>query len=75
MIQGFTEERAWFATDREMVLGAVVFDRKNKDWAYVILERAEDSKFRLVAGRVSLKSQEHATAELKTALEKRARPR
>jgi len=70
--QVIAEERAWFASDSEKILGAVVFDRSDKDWAYVILERAEDGRFRWVEGNVSIDSLSNATEELKKAMEARA---
>lgn len=67
----FVKERAWFATDGEKSLGAVIYDQIDKDWGYVIMERAEDNRFRWVAGNVSIDSEEEATAQLKKALEER----
>jgi hypothetical protein len=66
------EEKAWFATDGEKSLGTVIFDRNDNDWAYVIMERADDKRFRYVEGNSSIANQQKATDELLRAMEARS---
>jgi hypothetical protein len=66
-----TEERAWFATDGEKILGAVIFDGNDDDWAYVVLERADDNEFRCTEANSCFESQAVATQKLRESLVKR----
>jgi hypothetical protein len=65
-----SEERAWFATSREGVIGTVIYDIGGKSWAYVVLVREEDGRFQWADGDFG-RSQEHAISQLKDAMGRR----
>ena len=65
----FTQETAWFRNSARTVLGSVVYDRTDKDWAYVILGNAGDG-FRWTEGDSSLASENEAIESLLRAMEK-----
>lgn len=61
------EEREWYADDEENVLGAVILDRIDNNWSYVVLGRDEVARFSGISQSVS-----HRTAdEARTALHKK----
>ncbi|MBI3465622.1 MAG: hypothetical protein HY000_21600 [Planctomycetes bacterium] len=66
------EERAWFATGSEGVIGTVINDagRTTKTWVYAVFVRQKDGRFEWVDGGVR-HSKEHAIAQLKDAMERR----
>lgn len=63
-------EKTWFAdTDRNMI-GAILFDRSDKDWNYVILALHEDGAYRWIAGDSCIDKQAQAEARLVTSMRK-----
>lgn len=64
------EERAWFATSSERVIGVVINDAARKTWVYAVLARQKDGRFEWVDGAVR-HSHEHAVAQLKDAMRRR----
>lgn len=64
----YAQERAWFETDDGGTIGAVVFDRPDKDWTYVVLERDDDNAFRWIEGNSCIETQEKATTDLMKAM-------
>lgn len=64
------EERAWFASSGNGVLGTVIHDGDGKSWAYAVLMRLADGRFGWAHGSVC-HSEEHATAQLKEAMARR----
>ena len=63
------EERAWFATSDQVLLGAITFDFQDQDWGYMILGRGEGGQFRGVDFEVSLPSIDEARNSLLDAME------
>src|SRR5436309_638002 len=59
-----TVEHAWFANENNKSIGAVVFDKIDSDWAYVVLEHDEGT-YRWVAGNTCIATKEEATEALK----------
>ncbi len=43
-----SEEIEWYVDESKTLLGVVVWDRSDGDWAYIILGRDEDGKFRAI---------------------------
>lgn len=74
MVEMIATEKAWFANGAGTIIGAILFDRSDKDWNYVILsDIAEhtlvgDGNFRWVHGESSFHDLETATAELVSAM-------
>ena len=58
------EERLWFAAESGAVIGVVLFDKSDKDWAYVILGRDEHGRFRAIRNGHSFASEEASQKEL-----------
>ncbi|HEV2294109.1 MAG TPA: hypothetical protein VGR35_09635 [Tepidisphaeraceae bacterium] len=58
------DERGWFADDAGNIVGVVLFDKTDKDWAWVMLGRDPKGKFRAINTNVSLESQEDAQKDL-----------
>ena len=61
-------EKAWFADDGENVIGAIILDRADNDWTYVILGREQHGTFRWIEGESCLSTQEEAESRLKAAI-------
>ncbi len=73
MTETFTRETAWFQNSDRTLIGAVVFDRTDKDWAYVILGQEvgeELDGFRWIAGDTSLPAEDDAVTALVAAMYK-----
>ena len=64
-------ERAWYATEGEKAIGTVIFDGNDNDWAYVIMEEADDGNYRCVENDSSIATETKATANLRKAMERR----
>jgi len=61
---GFFSERAWYRSTELDIVGTVVRDSIDKDWAYVLLSKDEDGIYRCVDVETSLTSQQEATTKL-----------
>ena len=59
------KEVEWVSDLLERVLGAVVRDRIDDDWSYVVLGRDEHGIFRAIDLKISLPSQEIAAEQLR----------
>jgi hypothetical protein len=59
------EEVEWVSDLLKRVLGAVVLDRIDDDWSYVVFGRDEHGIFRAIDLKVSLPSQEIAAEQLR----------
>jgi hypothetical protein len=70
ILQFFAVEKAWFATDDHRLLGAVIYDRSCEHWAYIVLGPDEKGLYRWISGEMHLGSQENATAELLSEMER-----
>jgi HJR/Mrr/RecB family endonuclease len=55
---GIFLERYWFKNNNENLLGTVVFDRYDDDWAYIILGKEDDGIYRALYLRHSLVEEE-----------------
>src|SRR5262245_22056659 len=69
LITRLAEESLWFATAGETVIGAVIFDKIDKNWSYVVLTNPDGGPFRWVEGNRSIDSQLEATRQLHAAME------
>lgn len=57
-------EKEWFADRQRTILGALLLDRTDKDWAYIVLGRDEKCIFRWIDGDVSVKDRRQAREQL-----------
>jgi hypothetical protein len=57
-------EKEWFADRRRVILGALVLDRTDQDWGYVVLGRDQRGIFRWIDGEVSLEDRDRARERL-----------
>lgn len=60
----FGIERSWFADDENNLIGIVLEDRIDKDWAFVVLALHEDGLYRAISVNSSLESMEIAEDKL-----------
>jgi len=44
----YGEEKEWYADPLENILGAIILDKYEQDWLYVVLGRDEDGKFKCI---------------------------
>ena len=63
-------EKAWFADTDRNIIGAILFDRSDKDWNYVILALHEDGAYRWIGGDSSFAKQDEAESKLVTSMAK-----
>ena len=62
-------ELMWYATDDDAVLGVVVLDLVDKDYSWVMLtENDQGPGYTAIDGRISLPTEEDATAALHDAM-------
>lgn len=61
-------EKEWFADRQRTVLGALLLDRTDDDWAYVVLGRDKAGVFRWIAGEHSIGSRDTARDRLVDAM-------
>jgi hypothetical protein len=62
-------EVAWYATRDEKRVGAVLYDRTDKDWGYVVFEEQAGGRYEFLTVNSCIETQEKAAGELATALE------
>lgn len=67
-----SREVEWYSDAQERVLGVVLFDLTDKDWAWIVLGRDERGLFRAIAVDASIASREDAHSALQVALAKHA---
>ena len=62
-------ELAWYATDDNAVLGVVILDLVDKDYSWAVLtENDQGPGYTAIDGRISLPTEEDATAGLHDAM-------
>jgi hypothetical protein len=62
-------ELMWYATDDDTVLGVVIFDLVDKDYSWTVLtENDQGPGYTAIDGRISLPTEEDATAALHDAM-------
>jgi hypothetical protein len=62
-------ELAWYATDDDAVLGVVILDLVDKDYSWAVLtENDQGPGYTAIDGRISLPTEEDATAALHDAM-------
>jgi len=44
----YGEEKEWYADHLENILGAIILDKADQDWLYVVLGRDEDGQFKCI---------------------------
>ena len=64
MVKAITEEALWYADSDRRILGAVLFDKTNMEWAFVVLGRDGGNGFSAVQTETCLGSKEEAEAQL-----------
>jgi len=64
----FVKEKEWFTDDHGRVLGVLLLDRFDEDWAYAILGRDQFGTFRWVEGQHSIATPEEARDQLLVAM-------
>jgi hypothetical protein len=69
MVGFLIQERAWFADQEGVVIGAVTFDVTDRDWGYVVLGRDDNKRFRAIALEHSLQSPIEARSRLLARME------
>ena len=57
-------EKEWFADKQRIILGALVLDRTDDDWGYVVLGRDQWGTFRWIDGEVSIEGRDQAREQL-----------
>jgi hypothetical protein len=70
MAAQFAEERDWYTDDEGNLLGVLLWDRVDRDWAFVILGRDERGRFRAIETDVSIPDEATARSLLTTAMDK-----
>lgn len=63
-IEALIQEKEWFRDDASNILGAVLFDKTDKDWSFVIMGRDEKGKFRAIELDASIRTQDDARKKL-----------
>jgi HJR/Mrr/RecB family endonuclease len=53
LVQMLAIEKSWFADSDRNMIGAVIFDKTDKDWNYVVLALHEDGNYRWIDGNSS----------------------
>lgn len=61
---GIFTERAWFKSTELDLVGVVVLDPFDKDWAFALMTKDEDGVYRYIAGDISLPTQQDAESKL-----------
>jgi len=67
------DEQEWYADERGNVIGVLILDKIDKDWAYVILGRDRRRAFRAIDTGVSIASRDDAREQLRARLREFAR--
>ena len=57
-------EKEWFADKQRIICGALVLDRTDDDWGYVVLGRDQWGIFRWIDGEVSIEGRDQARERL-----------
>ena len=70
MAQVMAEETDWYADDAGNIIGAVIRDRTDNDWGYVILGRDERDHFRCFDVQSSIDTERAARTQLLGAMAK-----
>jgi hypothetical protein len=63
-------EKEWFADRERIILGVLLLDRTDKDWAYVVLGRDELGTFRWIDGESSITDRDQGRQRLMTTIQK-----
>lgn len=58
------DEKQWFADSKRNIIGALILDRQDKEWAYVIFGKQTNGFFRLLEIKHSIKDRKTATAQV-----------
>ncbi len=59
------QEHGWFTDIGEAFLGAVIYDRSDSDWGWVVLARDQDFRFRAIDMGVSLTTRQEAVSQVR----------
>jgi hypothetical protein len=65
------EERMWYATEDDQVLGAIIRDKVDNDFGWIILTRGPGGTFRCVDVECSFRTESAATLNLHKTMEGR----
>ncbi|MFN6350493.1 MAG: restriction endonuclease [Chitinophagales bacterium] len=65
----FAEEKKWFLSTDEKLLGILLEDKIDKDWTYIVLSQDEDEAYRAIDVKVSIDKEYNAEKELITTLQ------
>jgi len=68
MLAMVATEKAWFADSAGEIIGAILFDRSDKDWNYVILGPDDVGDFRWIGGGTSFKDRQTAETAILAAM-------
>ena len=60
-----TEEKEWYTDSNQIIAGAVLFDKTDKDWSYVVLGPDLQGSFRWITGDSSIDTQSEAASQLR----------
>jgi len=60
-----TEEKAWYTDSNRIIAGAVLFDKTDEDWSYVVLGPDQQGSFRWITGDCSFETQYEAASQLR----------
>lgn len=63
-------EKEWFADRDKVILGALLLDRTDEDWGYIVLGRDELGIFRWIDGEISIRNRDQARRRLVTTMQR-----
>ena len=63
-------EKEWFADRERIILGALLLDRTDEDWVYLVLGRDELGTFRWIDGESSIRNRDQGRQRLLTTMQR-----
>ena len=64
----FADEKEWYVDNNKTILGVLLLDKTDHDWAYAVLGKDKAGIFRWIDGQVSIKEREEARNQLLSAM-------
>lgn len=68
LVQTLTEERSWFEEESRRLVGVVLRDRADRDWAWVMLAKDRQGRFFPLQTHCAIKTQKLAVKQLRRAM-------
>lgn len=70
MIHVIAEEKEWYVSEGDVVIGVLLEDKTDRDWTYVVLGRDQKGNFRAVDFLASIPTIAEARAQLLSTIAK-----